>query len=193
MGFSRQEYWSGLPFSPPGDLSHPGIKPTPLASPALVGRLFTTKKQIQSMSESDTLSSSKNFAPQTTYIIPDPKRWQHPAEYLRTEYFTSTWFPAFMKHAVDYVSIPHLVSSLVAQRLKRLPATQETWVRSLGWEDPLEKEMAPHSSILAWRIPWMEEPGRLQSTGSQRVGHDWATSLYLIYFINGWVWLSYFF
>ena len=77
-----------------------------------------------------------------------------------------------MKHAVDYVSIPHLVSSLVAQRLKRLPATQETWVRSLGWEDPLEKEMAPHSSILAWRIPWMEEPGRLQSTGSQRVGHD---------------------
>ena len=69
-------------------------------------------------------------------------------------------------------------SSLVAQRLKRLPAMQETWVRSLGWEDPLEKEMATHSSILAWRIPWMEEPGGLQSTGSQRVGHDWATSLH---------------
>ena len=51
-------------------------------------------------------------------------------------------------------------------------AVQETWVRSLGWEDPLEKEMATHCSILAWRIPWMEEPGRLQSTGSQRVGHD---------------------
>ena len=49
---------------------------------------------------------------------------------------------------------------------------RETWVRSLGWEDPLEKEMATHSSILAWRIPWMEEPGGLQSTGSQRVGHD---------------------
>ena len=61
---------------------------------------------------------------------------------------------------------------LVAQRLKRLPARQETRVQSLGWEDPLEKEMATHSSILAWRIPWTEEPGSLQSTGSQRVGHD---------------------
>ena len=52
-------------------------------------------------------------------------------------------------------------ASLVAQRLKCLPAMQETWVRSLGWEDPLEKEMATHSSILAWRIPWTEEPGGL--------------------------------
>ena len=62
--------------------------------------------------------------------------------------------------------------TLVAQRLKNLPAVQETWVRSLDQEDPLEKEMATYSSILAWRIPWMEEPGGLQSTGSQRVGHD---------------------
>ena len=62
--------------------------------------------------------------------------------------------------------------SLVAQMLKHLPAMWGTWVRSLGQEDPLEKEMATHSSIPAWRIPWMEEPGRLQSTGSQRVGHD---------------------
>ena len=72
-----------------------------------------------------------------------------------------------------------LWASLVAQSLKRLPPTWETWVRSLGWEDPLEKEMATHSSILAWGIPWTEEPGRLQSTGSQRVWHDWATSLSL--------------
>ena len=63
-------------------------------------------------------------------------------------------------------------ASLVAQRLKRLPGMWETWVRSLGWEDPLEKEIATHSSILAWRIPWTEEPCGLQSTGSQRVGHD---------------------
>ena len=56
---------------------------------------------------------------------------------------------------------------------------RETWVRSLGREDPLEKEMATHSSIPAWRIRWTEEPGELQSTGSQRVGHDWATSLSL--------------
>ena len=60
----------------------------------------------------------------------------------------------------------------MAQRLKRLPAMRETQVQSLGWEDPLEKEMATHSSTLAWRIPWREEPGRLQSMGSQRVGQD---------------------
>ena len=60
----------------------------------------------------------------------------------------------------------------MAQRLKHLPAMRETWVRSLDQEDPLEKEMATHSSTLAWRIPWAEEPGGLQSMGSQRVGHD---------------------
>ena len=63
-------------------------------------------------------------------------------------------------------------ASLVAQRLKDLPPMQETQVRSLGQEDPLEKEMATHSSILAWRIPWTEELGRLQSMVSQRVRHD---------------------
>ena len=63
-------------------------------------------------------------------------------------------------------------TSLVAQTVKRLPAMQETQVQSLGREDPLEKEMATHSSTLAWKIPWMEEPGRLQSMGSQTVGHD---------------------
>ena len=56
--------------------------------------------------------------------------------------------------------------------VKSLAAMQETWVRSLGQEDPLEKEMATHSSILAWRIPWTEKPGRLQSMGSERAGHD---------------------
>ena len=63
-------------------------------------------------------------------------------------------------------------TSLVAQTVKRLPAMQETRVPSLGWEDPLEKEMAIHSRTIAWKIPWTEEPGRLQSMGSQRVGHD---------------------
>ena len=60
----------------------------------------------------------------------------------------------------------------MAQRVKLLPAIWEARVRSLGLEDPLEKEIATHSSILAWKIPWTEEPGRLQSMGSQRVGHD---------------------
>ena len=63
-------------------------------------------------------------------------------------------------------------ASLVAQMVNRLPTMQETQVQSLGRKDPLEKEMAIHSSILAWKIPWMEEPGRLQSMGLQRVGHD---------------------
>ena len=62
----------------------------------------------------------------------------------------------------------------MAQLVKSLPTMQESQVRSLGWEDPLEEGMATHSSILAWRIPWTEEPSRLQSMGSQRVGHDWS-------------------
>ena len=64
------------------------------------------------------------------------------------------------------------MASLVAQTVKRLPTMWETWVQSLGREDPLEKEMATHSSTLAWKIPWTEEPCKLQSTGSQRVGHN---------------------
>ena len=68
-------------------------------------------------------------------------------------------------------------TSLVAQTVKHLSIMRETQVQSLDWEDLLEKEMATHSSILAWKIPWMEEPGRLQFMGPQRVGHDWATSL----------------
>ena len=67
------------------------------------------------------------------------------------------------------------VASLVAQMVKNLPAMQEIQVQSLDWKDPLEKGMATHSSILAWRIPWTEEPGRLQAIGLPRVGHDWAT------------------
>ena len=63
-------------------------------------------------------------------------------------------------------------ASLVAQLVKNPPVMQETWVRSLGWEDPLEKGKAAHSSILAWRIPWTEEPGGLQPVGSQRIRHD---------------------
>ena len=63
-------------------------------------------------------------------------------------------------------------ASQVAQRVKNAPAMQETWVSPLGREDPLEKEMAIPSSTIAWKIPWTEKPGRLQSMGSQRVGHD---------------------
>ena len=65
--------------------------------------------------------------------------------------------------------------SLVAQLVKNPPAMRETWIRSLGWEDHLEKEIATHSSILAWRIPWTKVPGGLQFMGLQRVRHNWAT------------------
>ena len=75
--------------------------------------------------------------------------------------------------------MPFLRASQVAQMVKNLPLMQETQVRSLGQEDPLEKCMATHSSILAWRIPWTEEPGELQSMGSQRVRHDRATDTFL--------------
>ena len=72
-----------------------------------------------------------------------------------------------------------LETSLVAQKVKRLPTKQGIWVQSLGWEDLQEKEMVIHSSILARKIPWTQETGRLQSMGSQRVRHNWATSLSL--------------
>ena len=71
-------------------------------------------------------------------------------------------------------------ASLVAQSVKNLPVVQEAQVRSLGWEDPLEKEMATHSSIHAWKISWTEEPGGLQFMGSQRVAYDRATDAYLL-------------
>ena len=67
---------------------------------------------------------------------------------------------------------PYIWASLVAQMVKCLPAVQETWVQSPGWEDPLEREMATDSSTFAWKTPWMEELGRLQSMGLQRVGHN---------------------
>ena len=81
-----------------------------------------------------------------------------------------------------YFKMPLVITwtSLVAQSVKNMPAVHETPVRSLGWEDSLEKEMATHSSILAWKISWTEEPGGLPSMGSQRVGHYWATNTYLL-------------
>ena len=74
------------------------------------------------------------------------------------------------KGSKDYVW--SMRASQVPQIVKTLPTMWETWVQSLGWEDPLEKGMATHSSILAWRIPWTDEPGKLQSMGSPRVGYD---------------------
>ena len=93
------------------------------------------------------------------------------SESKERKFVTASTFPPGICHEV-----------MVAQMVKHLLALRETWVWLLGREDLLEKEMATHSSILAWRIPWMEEPGRLQFIGSERVGHDWATSLYFLSF-----------
>ena len=85
-----------------------------------------------------------------------------------------SWIPGLGRSAGEGIGYPLQYSwaSLVAELVNNPPAMRETWVRFLGWEDPLEKGMATQSSILAWRIPWTEEPGGLQSMGSQRVGHD---------------------
>ena len=83
----------------------------------------------------------------------------------------------FRSELVHLVHSSSHYSSLVAHTVKHLPTMWETQVRSLGREDPVEKEVATHSSIPAWRIPWTEEPGKLQSMGSQIVRHDWVTSL----------------
>ena len=96
--------------------------------------------------------------------MPSSKRSSPPRDWSHTSYVSCIAGGFFTK------------ASLVAQTVKRLPAMRETRVRFLGREDPLEKEMVTHSSILAWRIPWMETPRRLQSTGSQRVRYDWMTS-----------------
>ena len=130
IGFSRQEYWSGLPFPSPGDLPDPGIKPGP---PTL-------------QADSFPIELRGNWRPQF-YLIAGSCR----------------------KHCASYSALLRLK---VTQMIRNLPAMQETRVQSLGREDPLEKGMATHSSILAWRIPWTEEPGRLQSMELQRVGHD---------------------
>ena len=92
-------------------------------------------------------------------------------------------FTFYVKKIIEVFFFVVVEASLVAQVVKRLPAVQETRVRSLSQEDPLEKEMATHSSTLAWKIPWIEDPGRLQSMGLQRVRHDWATSLHFTYFL----------
>ena len=89
------------------------------------------------------------------------------------------------RHVVDAEQLQFLMrpgASLMAQMAKNLPATWETHIQFLSHEDPLEKEMATHSSILAWRIPWTEEPGRIQPLGSQRVRHDLVTNTFHFHF-----------
>ena len=119
--------------------------------------------------------------------------------YIWLSYWPPLWLSA---HHLPSLKPECLIcrTSLVAQMVKCLSAMQETRVWSLGWENPLEKEMAAHSSILAWKIPWMVEPGMLPSTGLQRVGHNWArppcwhqwlwgSQLIFGKWMNKWFWL----
>ena len=136
--------------------------------------------RVRSLGRGDPLE--KEMAPHSSILawrIPwteEPGGPQSTGSLSRVRLFATPWIAACQASLYFTISrsLLKLMSraSLVAQRLKRLPAMQETWVQSLGRGDPLEKEMATHSSILAWRIPWTEEPGGLQSPGSQRVGHD---------------------
>ena len=110
---------------------------------------------------------------------------------VRHNWATSLTHSVALSSSLPYLLVLFIVSSfsflfffftsLVAQMVKCLPTMWETRVQSLGREDPLEKEMATHSSILAWKIPWTEEPGRPQSMGSQRVKHDWATFFFFFW------------
>ena len=122
------------------------IFPTPILSTCTFAFLFVRVKYMENITRESFLNEFK-------------KHWRE-----RIHLY-------FLRSSVTY----SIHASLVAQKVKNLPATRETWVWSLGWEDPLEEDMATHSSILAWRIPMEEEPGGLQSMGSQRVRHDWVT------------------
>ena len=160
MEFSRQEYWSGLPFPSPRDLPNPGIEP---GSPALQADALPSELPGKPSQSLPKLRSFESVMPSNHLIL------------CRAVFLLPSIFPSirvFSNESAPRMRWPKYWTSLVAQRLKRLPDMWETSVRSLGWEDPLEKEMATHSSTRAWKIPWTKEPGRLQSMGSQRVGHD---------------------
>ena len=188
MGFSRQEYWSGFPFPSPVDHILSDLSTvTRLSWVAPHAWLSFTELDTAVVLWSDWLvfydcgfCLSALWCPLSAYCLPGLSLT------LDMGYLFGTWgYSGISPAKCSCCSLPWtraLISfrtlwdfhgaSLMAQRLQRLPAMRETWVRSLGWEDPLEKEMATHSSIPAWRIPRMEEPGGLPSTGLQRVGHD---------------------
>ena len=168
MGFFRQEFWSGLTFPPPGDLPNPGIEPGSLMSPALAGRLFITEPPGEPK---------------------EPKRHNRKIPHVATKACHSQINKFFFLKYIEVltlvpVNVTSLGTTVSADVIKFQgghcikSAMRETKVRSLDRDDPLEKGMATHSSIVAWRIPWTEEPGRLQSRGLKRVGYNWVTNTF---------------
>ena len=139
MGFSSQEYWSGLPCPPPGDLPNPGIEPTmSLVSPALAGVFFTTNPVWEALNSLYMGFPGSSAGKESACNAGDPGS-----------------IPGLGRCPGEGIGYPLQYSwaSLVAQMVKNLPGMWGTWIRSLGWEDPLEKGMATHSSVLAWRLP----------------------------------------
>ena len=120
-------------------------------------RVFKIKRRLRSSTLNIFHSSEKSGDLQSAYCFRNQFSQLH----------FSIFFVSKLVHFKRWLGSGHMVK-------KTPPTLQETWVWSLGWEDPLEKGMATHSSTLAWRVPWTEEPGRLQSMGSHRVGHDWS-------------------
>ena len=158
LGFSRQEHWSGLPFPSPMHQSEKVAQSCLTLSDPMDCSL--PGSSIHGIFQARVLEwGAIAFSKSELYHFLNRWCWAN---------FLTPLIPSFLNSNADII--------ITIILLLLTPAMQETQVRSLGQEDPVEKEMAPHSSILAWRIPWMEEPGGLQSMGSQIVGHDWATS-----------------
>ena len=132
---------------------------------------------------SETLSmkfNPFNLFVTSTVEIEENNRMGKTRDLLKKIRDTKRTFHAKMGSIKDRNGMDLTEASLVAQMVKRLSTMWETWVRALGWEDPLEKEMAIHSSTIAWKIPWTEEPGRLQSMGLQTVGHEYSNDFTFI-------------
>ena len=124
------------------------------------------------------LNNHFTFSKMTLHKHMNPTVSQCPEKENRGTIFWTFLLTKCVNYQAFYKTIPYITTeaSLVAQMAKNLPTVWETWVQFLGREDPLEKRMATHSSILARKMSWIEEPGRLQSMGSQRIGHDWVTN-----------------
>ena len=160
MRFSRQEYWSGLPCHPPGDLPDPGIEPVSPESPAWLADSLPLShwgSPLRTCSDEQFIAPDNNIL--NLIVLSNSV-----LKYLLTQGQTSV--------SLLWGSLWYL-RGFPCSSVKNLSAMQETWVRFLGWEDPLDKEIATHSGILAWRIPWTEEPDRLQSMGSQESDEIW--------------------
>ena len=161
-----------MPFPSPGDLPNPGIEPR---SPILQADSLPSEppgKPTQAMSGGNPVwpRHCEHFPHKPViFVCSVLPSLDTLCPYFCQQSNSSTVFKGDPKVAA---LIKTAYPSLVTQRLKNLPPMQETWVLSLDWEDPLEKEKVTHSSILGWRIPWTEKPGRLQSMGSQRVAHN---------------------